>query len=158
MVDLPDAFDEIGGPALGAVAESHNLLGGDGSRAFLDEVTERTDWERPPAGPGRSGSSSSTGAAQDRGAEGERVKQRRVIPEPVSITLVRVVLLPDYSGFIRCGVDFHANDEVSSKRVGVGDGLFANLIALQVAHHLTNAHNHRIAVLTKASWQDLRID
>jgi len=38
MVDLPDALDEVGSPTLGAVAEFHDLLGGDDFRAFRAEV------------------------------------------------------------------------------------------------------------------------
>jgi len=35
MVDLPDAFDQVGNRALGAVAEFHDLLGGEDFRLFL---------------------------------------------------------------------------------------------------------------------------
>jgi hypothetical protein len=40
MVDLPDALDEVGSPALGAVGEFHDWLGDDDFRAFLAEVTD----------------------------------------------------------------------------------------------------------------------
>jgi hypothetical protein len=40
MVDLPDALDEVGSRALGAVAEFHDLLGGEDFHDFLAEVTD----------------------------------------------------------------------------------------------------------------------
>jgi len=40
MVDLPDALDENHSPDLRGVAGFHELLGGDGFREFLAEVTD----------------------------------------------------------------------------------------------------------------------
>ena len=40
MVDLPDALNEVGSPALGAVAEFHDLLGSDDFRAFLGHLID----------------------------------------------------------------------------------------------------------------------
>ena len=50
MVDLPDALDEIGTPALGAVAEFHDLLGGDGFHDFLAEVADALETGSNPGG------------------------------------------------------------------------------------------------------------
>jgi len=48
MVDLPDALDEIPSADLGAVAEFHDLLGGDDFRAFLAEVTNAIESQADP--------------------------------------------------------------------------------------------------------------
>jgi len=50
MVDLPDALDEVGNPALGAVADFYDLLGGDDFRTFLGEATDALEAGSDPGG------------------------------------------------------------------------------------------------------------